>query len=78
MRMSTMPALLHTGPSEISYNAGVFYSNAHQSEVETAAAAGTLIDTSTLNFGFYVSAQAAGISIVNGVVNRAVASNRRA
>jgi uncharacterized protein (TIGR03437 family) len=70
--------MLHTGPSEISYNAGVFYSNGHQSEVKTAAAAGTPIDTSTLNFGFYVSAQGAGSSVVNGVVNRAVASNQTA
>ncbi len=34
------------------------------------------IDTLTLNFGFYISAQGAGISVVNGVVNRAIQSNQ--
>ncbi len=76
MRMSTVPAMLHVGPSEISYNSGVFASSGHQSEVEAAAAAGTPIDTLSLNFGFYVSAQGAGISVLNGVINRAVASNQ--
>ncbi len=73
MRLSAMPAMLHVGPSEISYQSGVFYTNGHQAQVEAAAAAGTTIDTLTLNFGFYVSAQAAGISVLNGVINRAVA-----
>jgi uncharacterized protein (TIGR03437 family) len=76
MRMSTVPTMLHVGPSEISYNAGVFASNGHQSEVEAAAAAGMPIDTLSLNFGFYVSAQGAGISVLNGVINRAVESNQ--
>ncbi len=58
MRMSTVPTMLHVGPSEISYNAGVFLSSGHQGQVEAAAAAGTPIDTLSLNFGFYVSAQA--------------------
>jgi uncharacterized protein (TIGR03437 family) len=76
MRMSTVPSMLHVGPSEISYNSGVFASNGHQSEVEAAAAAGKPIDTLSLNFGFYVSAQGAGISVLNGVINRAVESNQ--
>ena len=76
MRMSTVPTMLHVGPSEISYNSGVFASSGHQGEVEAAAAAGVPIDTVSLNFGFYVSAQGAGISVVNGVVNRAVESNQ--
>ena len=76
MRMSTAPTVLHVGPSEISYNSGVFASNAHQSEVEAAAAAGMTIDTLSLNYGFYVSAQGAGIAVLNGVVNRAAQSNQ--
>ena len=76
MRMSTVPAMLHVGPSEISYQSGVFFTNGHQSEVEAAAAAGTSINTLKLNFGFYVSAQGAGISVLNGVINRAVASDQ--
>lgn len=76
MRMSTVPAMLHVGPSEISYNSGVFVSSGHQSEVEAAAATGMPIDTLSLNFGFYVSAQGAGIAVLNGVINRAVQSNQ--
>ena len=64
--------MLHVGPSEISYNAGVFASNGHQSEVEAAAATGKPIDTLSLNFGFYLSAQGAGIAVLNGVINHAV------
>jgi len=75
MRMSTVPSVLHVGPSEISYNTGVFLSNGHQGQVE-AAAAGTPIDTLSLNFGFYVSAQGRGIAVLNGVINQAVHSNQ--
>jgi uncharacterized protein (TIGR03437 family) len=78
MRMSTVPAMLHVGPSEISYNAGVFLSNGHQGEVEAVAAAGKTIDTLSLNFGFYVSAQGIGISVLNGVINHAVQANQTA
>ena len=76
MRMSAVPSMLHVGPSEISYNSGVFVSSGHQSQVEAAAAAGTPIDTLSLNFGFYVSAQAAGITVLNGVINRAARTNQ--
>ncbi len=76
MRMSTVPTMLHVGPSEISYNAGVFASNAHQTDVEAAAAAGMPIDTLSLNYGFYASAQGTGIAVLNGVINRAVQSNQ--
>jgi uncharacterized protein (TIGR03437 family) len=76
MRMSTVPAMLHVGPSEISYNSGVFASSGHQSQVEAAAASGAPIDTLSLNFGFYVSAQGAALSVLNGVINRAVVVNQ--
>jgi len=76
MRMYTEPTMLHVGPSEIHSNAGVFSSNNFNSQVEAAAAAGTTINTLSLNFGFYVSAQGAGISVLNGVINRAVQSNQ--
>jgi uncharacterized protein (TIGR03437 family) len=75
MRMSTQSTMLLVGPSEISYNSGVFVSSGHQSEVEKAAS-GTPIDTLSLDFGFYVSAQGAGLSVLNGVINRAVQSNQ--
>ena len=76
MRMSTVPAMLHVGPSEISYQSGVFFTNGHQSQVEAAAASGMPVNTLSLNFGFYVSAQGAGLSVLNGVINRAVASDQ--
>ncbi len=76
MRMSTMPTMLHVGPSQISNNAGVLLSNDHKSAVEAAAAAGVPIDTLSLDFGFYLSTQGLGIAVLNGIINRAVQSNQ--
>jgi len=76
MRMSTVPAMLFTGPNEISFNAGVSATNGNQGQVMAAANAGKPIDTLSLNFGFYTTAQAAGESVLNGVINRAVQSNK--
>ncbi len=76
MRMSTVPSVLHVGPSEISYDSGVFASQNHQTQVEAAGAAGATINTLSLNFGFFVSAQGAGISVLNGVINQAVQVNQ--
>ena len=78
MRMSAAPAMLHVGPAQISNNAGVYLSDDYKSEVEAAGEAGTPIDTLSLNFGFYVSAQGEGLSVLNGVINRAVQSNQTA
>src|SRR6202034_1423729 len=76
MRMSTIPTVLHVGPSEISYNAGVLAAKGHQSEAEAAAAAGMPIDTLSLNFGFYVSAQGCGIAVLNGVITHGVQADQ--
>jgi len=76
MRMSTVPSVLHVGPNEIVRFAGVFPTNTFQSEVSAAAAAGMPIDTETLDFGFYLSAQAAGQSVLNSAINRAVNANK--
>lgn len=76
MRMSVVPSVLHVGPNEIVRFAGVFPTNNFQSEVTAAANAGKPIDTETLDFGFYLSAQAAGQAVLNGVINRAVNSNK--
>ncbi len=78
MRLSTEPSVLYVGPSEIAYNAGVFYTTGHQSQVEAAAAANMPIDTATLNFGFYVSAQGLGTAVLNSVLKQAVAVNQTA
>jgi uncharacterized protein (TIGR03437 family) len=76
MRMSTAPSMLHVGPNEISYNAGVSASNGHQPTVTAAADAGKPIDTLSLDFGFYLAAQAYGQAVSNGVINHAVNSNK--
>ena len=76
MRMSTVPSMLHVGPNEIVRYAGVFPANDFMSEVTAAAKAGKPIDTETLDFGFYLSAQAAGQAVLNGVINHAVNSNK--
>ena len=76
MRMSTLPSVLHVGPNEIVRYAGVFPTNQFTNEVTAAANAGKPIDTETLDFGFYLSAQAAGQAVLNGVINRAENSNK--
>ena len=76
MRMSAVPAMLHVGPAQISNNAGVYLSNDHKSEVEAAGTAGMPIDTLSLDFGFHLSAQGLGLSVLNGVINHAVESNQ--
>ncbi|MFI5143104.1 MAG: hypothetical protein ACHQHM_03640 [Thermoanaerobaculales bacterium] len=76
MRMSTVPSVVYVGPHAIWEVSGVFATNPHYTDVVAAANKGTTIDTSTLDFGFYLSAQGAGLAVLNGVINRAVAANR--
>jgi uncharacterized protein (TIGR03437 family) len=76
MRMATVPSVLHVGPNEIVRYAGVFPTNQFTNEVAAAANAGKPIDTETLNFGFYLSAQAAGQTVLNSVINHAVNSSK--
>jgi uncharacterized protein (TIGR03437 family) len=76
MRLSASPSVLHVGPNQLTTGAGVYLTNTNDDLVEAAAAAGTTIDTSTLDFGFYVSAQGLGQSVLNNIVNRAVQANQ--
>ena len=76
MRMSAAPQILHVGPSEISNNAGVLIGTNHASEIEADGKAGTPIDTLSLNFQFYPSAQGMGLAVANGVINHAVVANQ--
>src|SRR6202041_1204527 len=76
MRMSTVPTMLHVGPNEISTFAGVSASTGHQSQVTAAANAGNTIDTLSLDFGFYIAAQAMGQAVLNSVISRAIQSNK--
>jgi uncharacterized protein (TIGR03437 family) len=76
MRMTTVPEVVLAGPHAIYTNAGVA-ANAYQyNPVNTAAAAGTSIDTSTLNFGYYSGAEGLGMAVLNGVLKNAVNSNK--
>ncbi|SPE36191.1 conserved exported hypothetical protein [Candidatus Sulfopaludibacter sp. SbA6] len=72
MRMSTLPSVLRVGPHAISSFAGVLSTVEHYANVTAAARAGTSIDTSTLNFGFYYAAEATGLGVLYGTINHAV------
>ena len=76
MRMSTAPAMLHVGPNEITNFAGISAANGFQGQVTAAANAGKTIDTLSLDFGFYIGAQAMGQAVLNRVINRATQSNK--
>jgi hypothetical protein len=80
MRMSTKPAVLHVGPAQIASLSGVSCTEvmliAAENDVVEDAGEGTPIDTMSLNFGFYLTAQACGLAVLNGVVNHAVRANK--
>jgi uncharacterized protein (TIGR03437 family) len=76
MRMSTVPSMLHVGPNEIVRYADVFATRGHEPDVIAAANAGKTINTLSLDFGFYLSAQAYGQAVLNDVINRAIQSNK--
>ncbi len=62
MRMSILSSMLYVGPHSIeSSGAGVLAANDHYGDVQAAANAGRTIDTTSLDFGFYLAAQASGL-----------------
>jgi hypothetical protein len=71
MRMSTVPSVLHVGMHALSSTYGVNANNRHASDVQNAYNAGTSIDTATLDYGFFPSAQAEGVAILNGILRNA-------
>ena len=71
MRMSTVPSVLHVGMHALSSSYGVNANDRHFNDVQNAYNAGTSIDTATLNYGFFPSAQAQGAAILNGVLRNA-------
>ncbi len=76
MRMSTVGSVIHVGPHAIATVAGVQATNNHYGDVLNAAGAGKSIDTLALDFGFYVTAQANALAVLNGVINHAIQSNK--
>ncbi len=71
MRMSTVPSVLHVGMHALSSTYGINANNRHFNDVQNAYNAGTSIDTATLTYGFFPSAQAQGVAILNGVLRNA-------
>lgn len=71
MRMSTVPSVLHVGMHALSSDYGVDANNRHFTDVQNAYNAGTSIDTATLDYGFFPSAQAQGAAVLNGVLRNA-------
>ena len=71
MRMSTVPSVLHVGMHALSSTYGVNANNRHFSEVQNAYNDQTMIDTATLIYGFFPSAEAQGVAIINGVLRNA-------
>jgi hypothetical protein len=74
--MSTVPSVLHVGPNEITNFAGIFATTGYQVQVTSAANAGQTINTLSLDFRFYIGAQAMGQAVLNGVINHAIQSDK--
>ncbi len=71
MRMSTVPAMIHAGPHALTGSRGVYAVNTHYTDTQAAYAAGTTIDTLSLNFGFFETAQQLGVAVLNGALRTA-------
>jgi len=78
MRMSTVPSVLYVGASAIWNSAGVDGADngTLTTEVVNAAKQGKTIDTLSLDFNFFIAAQAKGVAVLNGVINHATQSNK--
>jgi len=68
--------MLYAGPHSLIRFSGVLSSDGHSGDVARAANQGKPIDTLSLDFGFYVSAQANGLAVLNGVINKAAELNK--
>ena len=73
MRMSAVPSMLHVGPHALTGTRGVYAATTHYTDVAAAAAEGASIDTLSLDFGFYTTAQPLGLAVLNGVLRNATA-----
>jgi uncharacterized protein (TIGR03437 family) len=71
MRMSSVPAMLYVGMHALTGTRGVTAVNSHYTDVQNAYAAGTTIDTLTLDFGYYLDTQPLGLAVLNGVLHNA-------
>ena len=72
LRMSTLPQVKYVASFQMLSNAGIDETNAHLNVVQAAYNSGTTTNTSGLNFGFFLSAQAAGEAVANGALHNSV------
>ncbi len=75
MRMSSVPSMLYVGMHALTGTRGVYAVNTNYTTVQNAYEAGTTIDTLTLNFGFFLTAQPLGLAVLNGIVRNATEVN---
>jgi hypothetical protein len=70
LRMSTIPQVKYVASFQMLSSAGIDVTNNNFRAVDTAYTNGTPINTAGLNFGFFLSAQAAGEAVANGALYR--------
>jgi hypothetical protein len=71
MRLSALPQMLYVGMHALTGTRGVNAANTHYTDTQNAYYAGATIDTLSLNFGFFATAQPQGLAILNGVLRNA-------
>ena len=72
LRMSTLPQVKYVAAFQMLSNAGIDQLNGYLNVVQTAYNSGTTLNTSGLNFGFFVSAQAAGEAVANAALHNSI------
>jgi uncharacterized protein (TIGR03437 family) len=72
LRMSTLPQVKYVAAFQVLSNAGIDQTNDHLNVVQAAYNSGTTTNTSGLNFGFFLSAQAAGEAVANGALRNSI------
>ncbi|MGA3017041.1 MAG: hypothetical protein ABSF62_07975 [Bryobacteraceae bacterium] len=68
MRMSSVPSMLYVGMHALTGTRGVSAANTHYPDVQNAYNQGATINTLTLSFGFFTTAQPQGLAVLNGVL----------
>lgn len=71
MRMSALPSMLYVGMHAITGTRGVNAANSHFDDTTNAYNQGTTIDTLSLNFGYFTTAQPLGLDLLYGVLRNA-------
>jgi uncharacterized protein (TIGR03437 family) len=71
MRMSAVPSMLYVGMHALTGTRGVYAVDTHYIDAQNAYNAGTTIDTLTLSFGYFLTAQPLGLAVLNGVLRSA-------